>query len=111
MTTARGFIIVHQLPENGDPLHELKRVVMRHLGSCIVILNLSASEHGWIIKLGVVKARHNYKERRIRFTTHEIEQPIFLRVEDGIYYVEYHEKWRDDCTISKRHYKLPKLGR
>jgi len=111
MTTQRGHIIIHQLPENGDPLHELKRVVMRYLGNCIVILNLAASEHGWIVKLGVVKARHNKQKMRITFTTHEIEQPIFLRFESDIYYVEYPEKWCNDCTISKKHYKLPKLGR
>ena len=108
--TAKGMIIVHQFEDGCNPLVQLRRVIMRNIGTSVVPLSLTASENGWIVKVGAVRTKliSTKKGTRLVYRYHEIVEPIFLRCEDRRYYLEYHETWRNRCTVERKEYKLPK---
>ena len=103
-------IIVHQFEEGCNPLVQLRKVILRNIGTRVIPLSLTASEDGWIVKVGVVRTRFisTKNETRMVFRYHEIVEPIFLRCQDGWYFLEYHEDWRERCTVERKEYKLPK---
>lgn len=106
--SAKGWIMVRELPE-GDFLKSLGKVIFRNLGTCVVPLVITSAKDGWIVKVGVVRQKliSTKKETRLIFQIHEINEPVFVRVEDGHRYLQFHEDWRMKSTMNRKVYHLP----